>query len=277
MRNEKLASENLKAALSNAQEKNKENNRELRDLETTLERVSHNSDSHQARCIKIEKEKFTLEARVKELETDLRGIPQPTPTITPGRRQMTKPRSSSLSNIRITTLELDVTELRSQLTKKDAEMEHISQKLSRAQENRNKADNERVAAERTWQAQVEALRAALEEEEEELLFMKEQGGDGSREEELLKRIEEDEAKIAALETMVRGAEESKDVKEKVQRLETQLQEERRRRVKLDERNVDLVKEKDEILAALQEARTEVVRIVQQLDDRDIRDHNLNER
>lgn len=277
MRNEKIASENLKAALSNAQEKNKENNRELRDLETTLERISHTSDCHQARCIKLEKEKFTLEARVKELEANLRGISQPTPTITPSRRHMTKPRSSSLSNVRITTLELDVTELRSQLTKRDAEMEHITQKLSRAQDNRNKADNERVAAERMWRAQVEALRAALEEKEEELLFMKEQGGDGSREEELLKRIEEDEAKIAALETMARGAEESKDVKEKVQRLETQLQEERRRRVQLDERNVDLVKEKDEILDALEEARREVARIVQQSKDREVLDHNLNER
>jgi myosin protein heavy chain len=154
-------------------------------------------------------------------------------------------------------------------------MEHITQKLCRAQDNRNKADNERVAAERMWRAQVEALRAALEEKEEELLFMKEQGDDGSREEELLKRIEEDEAKIAALETMARGAEESKD-KEKVQRLETQLQEERRSRVQLDERNVDLVKEKGEILDALEEARREVVRIVQQSKDREVLDHNLYE-
>lgn len=212
---------------------------------------------------------------MKELEANLQGISQPTPTITPGRRQMTKPRSSSLSNIRITTLELDVTELRSELIRRDAEMEHITQKLCRAQDNRNKADNERVAAERMWRAQVEALRAALEEKEEELLFMKEQGDDGSREEELLKRIEEDEAKIAALETMARGAEESKD-KEKVQRLETQLQEERRSRVQLDERNVDLVKEKGEILDALEEARREVVRIVQQSKDREVLDHNLYE-
>jgi hypothetical protein len=76
--------------------------------------------------------------------------------------------------------------------------------------------------------------------------------------------------------MARGAEESKDVKEKVQRLETQLQEERRSRVQLDERNVDLVKEKGEILDALEEARREVVRIVQQSKDREVLDHNLYE-
>lgn len=253
------------------------NFREIRDLETTLERISHNSDSHQARCSKLEKEKCTLEARVKELEANSRGISQPTPTITPGRRHMTKPRSSSLSNIRITTLELDVTELRSQLTKKDAEVEQISQKLSRAQEDRNKADNERVAAERMWHGQVEALKAALAEKEDELLFMKEQGGDGTREEELLRRIEEDEAKIMALEMMVRGAEESKNSKEKLRRLETQLQEERRRRAQLDDRYTDLVKEKDEMLDALEGARSDVVRLVQQLEDRDARDHDLNER
>jgi myosin protein heavy chain len=248
----------------------------MRDLEATLERLSHTSDEHQAHWVKVEKEKTTLEARVKELEVQLRTVPPLSPAFTPGRR-IPKPRSSSLSNIRINTLEQDLTGLRSQLASKGTEVENMSQRLSRALQDRNKAENERIASERKLHAQIEHLQAALDEKDEELAFLRDQGGDGVREEELLKRIEEDDAKIAALEIMLRDADDSKESKEKLRRLEISLNEERQQRDQLEERCFELARERDEALDALGEARQEVAGLAGELEERQLRDDYLEER
>ena len=261
--------------MNSALEKNKGTNKELLELETTLQQVSYISNEHQARNVKLEKEKSTLEARVKELEANMRAISQPTPTITP--RRIPKPRSSSLSNIRITNLEQDLNDLRPQLAKKDAEIEQLSHKLSRAQQDQDRADNEKIAMERKWHSEVKALQGALEEKEEELRFTQQHGCDPSREEELLRRIEEDDAKIEVLESMVRNGEDAKEMGEKVRRLDAQLKEERHRRLQLDERFADLAREKEEALDALHEARQEVARIAMEQEERNLRDNDLDER
>jgi len=262
--------------LSNALERNKESSRELRDLEATLERISRTSDEHQAHWTKVEKEKTTLEARVNELEVQLRTVSQPAPAFTPGRR-IPKPRSSSLSNIRINTLELDVTGLRSQLANKATEHDTMSQKLSRALQDRNKAENERIAMERKWHVQIETLQAALDEKEEELAFLREQLNDGSREDELLKRIEEDDAKIAALELMLHDADDSKEYKEKLRRLETRLNEERHQRKQTEERCIEVSKERDEAFKALAKTRQEADGFASELKERQLRDEYFEER
>ena len=244
---------------------------EMRDLEATLERISHTSDEHKARGDRLEKEKYMLESRVRELENNLRTVTPPLPTTTPGRRvAASRPRSSSLSNFRITTLEQDLSDLRTQLAKKDAELAGVSQKFAQVQKDLVMADNEKLASERKWCSRMEELQASLEEKEEELVFLREQGSDGSREEELLKRIEEDDAKIAALETMARGASDTKQLKEKVRRLESQLKEERNHQI-------GIVKEKEEALDALDDARRELTRLSRQLQDRDVRERHLNEK
>lgn len=261
--------------MNSALEKNKRSNKDLLELETALERTSYISNEHQARNAKLEKEKSTLEARVKELEANMRAISQPTPIITP--RRIPKPRSSSLSNIRITNLEQDLNDLRPQLAKKDAEVEQLSNRLSRAQQEKDKTDNEKIAMERRWHSEVKALQDALDEKEEELQFMQQHGCDPSREEELLRRIEEDGAKIEVLESMVRNGEDTKEMGEKVRRLDGQLKEERHRRLQLDERFVDLAREKAEALDALHEARQELARIAMEQEERKVHGNDLDER
>lgn len=269
LQNERIVSENARNALNNALERHKERNGELRDLEATLEQLSHTSNEHQARWMNLEKEKSILEARVKEVEAQLRTSSQPSPSLTPARR-IPKPRSSSLSNIRINTLEQDLTGLRSQLSNKGAEIENMSQKLSRALQDRNKAENERIASDRKWRGQLEALQAALDEKEEELAFMREQGGDGSREEELLRRIEEDDARIAALEIMLRDTEDSKEDKEKLRRLEIHLNQECQQRKQMEERCLELSQERDD-------ARQEAAGLARELEERQLRDNEFEER
>jgi myosin protein heavy chain len=113
----------------------------------------------------------------------------------------------------------------------------------------------------------------LDERDEELSFLREQGGDGLREEESLKRIEEDDAKIAALEIMLRDVDDSKESKEKLVRVEISLNEVRQRRDQLEERCFELARERDEALDMLCEARQEVG-LTGELEERD--DDHLEE-
>lgn len=274
LRNEQIASENAKSALIASLEKNKATVLELRQMETTVELLSNTSNAHNARATKLEQEKSTLELRVKELEYN---ISQPTYTITPGRRIVTRPRSSSLSNFKITTLEQDLNDARSLITKKEAELETIVLKLSKLQEDVLKDDNDRVAAERRWKSQVETLKASSQEMEEELAFLREQQGNGSREDELLRRIEEDDAKISALELMLRGAGDIQQLKDEVQRLKTQLKEEGRRVVNAEELQAELAREKEEILDKLEASHREAHRLVKELHERKTRDHSLRQK
>jgi len=273
--------QNVQAALTAAQGKVKDNGLETRELEATLEAISHTSDEHKARGDRLGREKSMLDARVKELESELRKAPQHLPTTTPNRRGIStgihRPRSSSLSNFNVTTLEQDLVEAQTSLATKDAELRTIHQKLSQVQKDLIKVDNEKLAMERKFKAEVEELQAFLGEKEDELAYLKEQQGDTGREEELLRRIDEDGAKIEALEMMLRGAEDSQQLKEKLQRVEGQVWQERKHLAELEERQIELIREKEEALDELEEARCDIVGLENKLRDRDIRDRGINER
>lgn len=270
LREEKIASENAKAALLGAQERGKSSNLELRQLENTLERISNTSDEHKARADKFERDRVMLDARIKELESHLRDATQSNTAATPGRRMAARPRSSSLSDFRITTLEQDLLEVRGTLAKKETDFQMANQKLAQVQKDLIKADNERAALERRWNEEVSTLKSSLEEKDEELVFLREQQGDGSREEELLRRIEEDDAKIAALELMVREEEDSRELKERLRNVETRLKEECRQRNEVKEQCMVLTREKREALHELEETR-------QQLDYMKARENMLKEK
>jgi myosin protein heavy chain len=274
-----MASENVKSTLAIALDDKKQANLEMRQLESTLERISHTSDEHNTRGAKLEREKKTLEMRVRELEANLRELSQPALTSTPGRRAASavRGRTSSLSSFRITTLEQDLVEALASLAKKDADLHALSQKLSQVQGDIIKADNEKAANERKWISQVEELQASLEEKEEELGYLREQQGDGSREEALLRRIEEDDAKIVALEQMLRNAEDSQQLKEKTRRLEAQLKEEQRRLATSEENGVRLAREKEEALDELQECRREQYRLTKELNEWKARTHAISQK
>ena len=251
----------------------------MRQLELTVEKISHASDEHNARAAKLEREKSMLDARVKELEVNLRQISESTSTTTPGRRGIpaTKPRSSSLSGFRITTLEQDLAEVRDTLAKKETDLGVVTQKLAQTQQELMKVENDKVAMEKKWRVQLDEVKGALDDKEEELVYLREQQGDGSREEELLKRIEEDDAKIAALELMVRNAENPKESREMVQKLNLELEEERRRVADLEEHHIELIREKEEALDELDKAQEESRALVKKLQDRKDREKGVKER
>ncbi|KAH7930915.1 hypothetical protein BV22DRAFT_1053449 [Leucogyrophana mollusca] len=206
LKSERIASHNTEAALAAAQEKLRAEERAAKDLEATLETLARNSDSTHVQQSKLEREKRNLEARVRELETNLHHLsaqPAPAPQIP---RRGGRPRSSSASNFRIPALEQELNDVKASSVQKSQELRIAQDKLARLQTSFTLAENTRMAADKAAQSRIGELVAALEEKEEELLEMKASQGDGctrDREEELMNRIEEDEAKISALETLLR--------------------------------------------------------------------------
>ncbi|KAK7063994.1 Wd40 containing snare-dependent exocytosis protein [Favolaschia claudopus] len=266
LRNENLAAQNAAAALLGVQEKLRAKDLETRALESTLESLSHTSNSSNARGTKLEKEKTTLEARVRELEGNLRQLSSPAPTAaTPSRhRTPSRRRSSSVSDTRITTLEQDLKDARTSLAQRDTELRTATAKLTQAQSGLVKVENEKVASDKRLHAEIRDLRVALQEKEEDLRYLRDQQGDGGREDELLKRIDEDDAKIAALEKLLALAPETKTLKEKLRRLEQKLVIESERAVEMDVRQVELVREKEEALDEREEAQARIAQLSEEL-------------
>ncbi|KAF7337491.1 Wd40 containing snare-dependent exocytosis protein [Mycena sanguinolenta] len=260
LRNERLAVENVNAALAGAHEKLKAKDLETRELEATLESLSHKSNSFNARGTKLEKEKSTLEARVRELEGNLRQLSSPAPTAattTPSRHRAARRRSSSVSDTRITTLEQDVKDTRASLTQVEAELRGTAAKLSQAQNDLVQVENEKLASEKRLHTEIRDLRAALREKDEDMKYMKEQLGDGGREEELLKRIDEDEAKIATLELLLSDGTETKALKEHIRRLDQKLLIESERMMEMEDRHAELVREKEDALDEAENAQAQL--------------------
>lgn len=222
-----------------------------------------------------------LDARVKELGNELQQASQHLQTTTPNRRGITngisRPRSSSLSNFKVTTLEQDLLEARTCLATKETELRTVHEKLSQMQNDLIKVDNEKSAMEMNLRAEMGKLQSFLEEKEEEVAYLNEQQGDTGREEALLKRIDEDAAKIEALEMVLRGAEDPKQLREKLQRVEGQIWRERKHLAELEEREIQLIQEKEQALDELEEARCVIVGLEKRLRDQEIRDHSINER
>jgi chromosome segregation ATPase len=272
LRNEKIAAQNVGQALAAAQEKIKLKELETRDLEAHLQSLSHTSDGHNSRSTKLEREKSMLEARVRELEGNLRQLSCP-PTM-PGRTNVARPRSSSLSNFRITTLEQELNDARASLSQRDTELRLANEKLGQVQNELIKVSNERLAMEKRTSRQVTDLQASLEEKEEELQYVRQQEGDGGREEELLKRIEEDEAKIVTLEGLLQSGQDTKQLENRLRYSEEKLKEESKRLVESEERHIELIREKEDALDELEDARSDISKLSKTLAQRKIHINEL---
>ncbi|KAJ7878607.1 hypothetical protein B0H13DRAFT_2279034 [Mycena leptocephala] len=277
LRNESLAAQNAAAALVGAQEKLRAKDLETRELEATLESLSHKSDTFNARGTKLEKEKITLEARVRELEGNLRQLSSPAPTAaTPARQRVAaRRRSSSVSDTKIITLEQDLKDTRASLAQRETELRGATAKLAQAQTDLVKVENEKLATDKRLHAEIRDLRAALQEKNEDLEYMQgQQGGDG-REEELLKRIDEDEAKIAALEKLLADTPETQALKERLQRLDQKLLIESERVLEVEGRHIELVREKEEALDEVEEAQAQIAKLSDALRRKEAVIENLN--
>lgn len=248
LRNEKNASRNIEASLQAANTKLKQKDIETRDLEATLDRLSKTSDEYNTRNAKLESEKSALEARIRELESSARQLQSAVAAAS--RRAPSRTSSAQFNDLRINALEKESRELGEKLAENEKELVCCQAKLSHAQNEVLRLQNEELAKEARTKSEFDQLRSLLQERNEELDYYKNQQAGSEREEELLQRIEEDEAKITALEAMLRESDDVKDLREKLRNMERRFTVEVEKMAKLEMRSTVLIQERDDALREL---------------------------
>lgn len=263
----KITSQNAEQALAAANAKLRVSELNERELQNHLETLSRHQDEAKDGTSRLEKEKKVLEARVKELDAEVRHLSVPPSSGKTGRARSS---SVSMAGFRNTAMEQELSDIRVSLTAKESDLRMTNEKLGRAQTELVQTQNDRIAIERKMARQVSELEAVLEEKEDELENMKAQQGDGGREreEELMKRVEEDEAKIMALEMLVGENYQSTSVKDALGRAEKQLRFLSKKEEETERRCVELTREKEDILSKLEGANSAV-------HDRDMRIRGLS--
>jgi len=121
------------------------------------------------------------------------------------------------------------------------------------------------------------MRERLLERDEEVKLLhvqqKEGGFEREREEELLRRVEEEEAKVSAMEKLLRASRDSRDIKSvegALQRAEKRLKSEMARVKQVEERQENLVKERDKALDSLNASQDQVRTLTETLRDKQTR-------
>ncbi|KAI6012414.1 hypothetical protein F5J12DRAFT_718201 [Pisolithus orientalis] len=227
LRTERVSRENVEHSLIATQEKFKAQERTTKELEATMDTLSQHSQSTNAERRALENEKLALQNRVRELQIIFQQHEaQAASSRLPkrgGRR-----RSSSLTNHRSPNLD---------------------QELNDCKEDLVKAENMRISAEKASQKKVSELLATLEAKEEEFEALKGGGTDGDareREAALLQRIDEDEAKIAALESMLKGNQANGVNQAAYNKLQSRLKAESERLHRCEDSRAQLLAERREL-------------------------------
>jgi len=255
LRNEKNVCHNLQVSLQTANSKLKAKDKETSDLEATLERLSSTSNDHYIRGRKLEEEKTTLEGRVRELESNVRELHSV--KMASSRRRSSRSSSASHNDLVIRAMEKDIRELHDMLSGKESEIQKSREKLTQAQDELLRAENERLAQEASHRSQVDNLESLLKEKQEELNYLKEQDGGMKREMELLQRIEEDDATIAALEASLQRSNCDENLRQKLQNIEQRLKAETEKVVDLRAQSIGLEREREDAMNELQCYRIQI--------------------
>ncbi|KAF7975216.1 hypothetical protein HWV62_10300 [Athelia sp. TMB] len=250
----KVASQNAEQTLLAANAKLRESELRERELQSHLEVLSNRHDTAKDDTGKLEKEKKALEARVRELDAEVRKLSAPVSTIP---RKAGRARSSSVSmgNGKNSAMEQELGDTRALLTAKESDLRSAHDKLARTQTELVQSQNEHLAAEKKYKRHITELEASLDEKDDELEMLRMQQGDGGREreEELLKRVEEDEAKILALERLIGDGQKMAAVKATLERTERLLKAESKKVEAAEKRCIEAIQEREETLDELESA------------------------
>ncbi|KIY73595.1 hypothetical protein CYLTODRAFT_333067, partial [Cylindrobasidium torrendii FP15055 ss-10] len=154
LKTEQLNAHNNALAVENARKEIREKELENRELVAHLDTFSHQSNGDSTRITQLEKEKAALAARVRELDASLRAAHSTPPPPIPEHR-----RSSSINNVRIGTLEMELEDARGQVMAKDLEIRSQAEKW-RADAMR--LEHEKASIERELKARISELESELE-------------------------------------------------------------------------------------------------------------------
>lgn len=255
LKTERFSLRNTELALQSAQERLKAEERSKRELESTLDTVSLHSQATSAEHQSVQREKRALESRVRELERIVQTHEVKSVSNIP--RKNGRPRSSSVSHFRFPAVEQELNDTKAQLHNKDTSLRVLEQKLAQAQDNLVKAENARISIEKAGQKRISELLSILEGKEEELESLRETDNAGEREEELLKRIDEDAAKIAALEKLVAESQVTRTSQVRIQKLQSQLKAECEKVHRSEDLQNRLFHEKEELARQHEDSQREI--------------------
>lgn len=255
LKTDRISLQNTELALQSAQEKLKAEERAKRELESTLDTVSLHSQATSAEHQSVQREKRALESRVRELQHLVQTHEAKGVSNIP--RKNGRPRSSSVSSFRLPAVEQELNDAKAQLLKKDISLRALEQKLAQAQDNLVKAENARISIDKAGQRRISELLSILEGKEEELESLRETDNTGEREEELLKRIDEDAAKITALERLVAESQATRTSQARMQKLQNQLKAECEKVHRSEGFQNRLLSEKEELARQYEASQREV--------------------
>ncbi len=256
--------QNADLALRSAAERGKEEEVAQRELQQALESMSSRDTVCNAIISNLRNEKAALERRTQELEANLQQVVS---AATPKRKGRT--RSSSLSDLRITTLERDLGESQASVTEVRAELAKAQEKLRRTEEDLCRVENDRTVLERRTADEIKSLQREVASKDEEIMQLS--GGQDAglallREEELICRVEEEEAKVLALERLLSETRNLKAMESALQKAEKRLAAETSKVRGLEEKNVAFTRDVKRVQDALEEARSQAQGFKAALDD-----------
>jgi chromosome segregation ATPase len=264
--------QNVDLTVRSAAEKGKEEEVARRELQQALESISSRETASKATISNLRNEKVALERRTRELEVNLQQVIS---AATPKRKG--RPRSSSLSDVRVTTLERDLGESRASVLNLQAELGKAQEKLRRNEEDLVRVENERTVLERRMAHETKNMEEILASKDEEILRLS--GGEDlglaqEREEELIRRIEEEEAKVQALERLLSETRDLKAMESALQKAEKRIAAEISKAKGLEEKNAGLGRDMRQARDALEESHAHARSLKTALDDRDSLVHSL---
>ncbi|KAH9947112.1 hypothetical protein B0H21DRAFT_363927 [Amylocystis lapponica] len=282
LQNERLTRQNTEGALTAAHQKFKSQEQTTRELNVHLESLSSHANNSSSDKAKLERDNAALQARVRELQLEAQAKEQReqaflrhsqsaaanSSTTRGGRR-----RSSSVSTFRVTALEHEASDLRTLSGQQSSEIRVLTERLAHAQQALVQAENEKMATERRLHRQLEEVQASLEEREEDLKAMR-QMGEGAdvamREAGLLERLEDEEGRVAALETQLAHANanhrrEATMLTNELERMQQLLADEKKKVLESEPRMIDLISEKEEAFDEREQAQRDVLDLKKRMD------------
>ncbi len=255
-----------------SEEKGKQEEIARRELQQALESVSSREVASNAIISNLRTEKVALERRMQELEVNFQQVIS---AATPKRKG--RARSSSLSDVRVATLERDIGESRASVLNLQAELGKAQEKLRRTEEDLFRVENEKTVLERRVTDEMKTMEERLASKDEEIIQLS--GGEGlglaqEREEELIRRVEEEEAKVQALECLLSETRDLKAMESALQKAEKRVAAGISKVKGLEVKNAGLNRDMRQVRGALEESHAHAQSLKAALDDRDSFVHSL---
>ncbi|KAF8506642.1 hypothetical protein F5888DRAFT_17858 [Russula emetica] len=261
---EKVMRQNADLTVRSAAEREKQEELTRRELQQALESISSSDTASNAIISNLRNEKVALERRMRELEANLQQV---ITAATPKRKG--RARSSSFSDVRITALERDLGESQASMMELRAELGKAREKLRRTEDDLCRVENDKTVLERRTSDDIKNMRGIIASKDEEIMRLSggvDAGLAQEREEELIRRVEEEEAKVLALEQLLSETRDLKAMESALQKAEKRLAAEMSKVKGLEEKNVGLNRDVKRTRHELEETRSQAQALKTALDE-----------